>query len=103
MEDTPGSRIKKCVILPPMHTIRPFNVPWLALASLLVAGGLVTLPGRRPARLHLRPAGRPAGSARPVAHGRHGGGHRARRAGAVRAAAGGAAAGPGAVHRTVPA
>src|SRR5574340_629035 len=45
MEDTPGSRIKKCAILPPMHTIRPLNIPWLALAVLLVAGGLVYLLG----------------------------------------------------------
>jgi phosphoribosylaminoimidazole-succinocarboxamide synthase len=28
-----------------MHTIRPLNVPWLALAALLVAGGLVYLLG----------------------------------------------------------
>src|SRR3569832_1675705 len=49
MEDTPGSRIKKCAILPPMHTIRrpgfPGNTPWLAFAVLLVAGGLVYLLG----------------------------------------------------------
>src|SRR3569623_1180768 len=49
MEDTPGSRIKKCAILPPMHTIRrpgfPGNTPWLAFAVLCVAGGLVYLLG----------------------------------------------------------
>jgi phosphoribosylaminoimidazole-succinocarboxamide synthase len=49
MEDTPGSRIKKCAILPPMPTIRrpgfPGNTPWLAFAILLVAGGLVYLLG----------------------------------------------------------
>src|SRR5512143_2268953 len=45
MEDTPGSRIKKCVILPPMTTIRPLNIPWLALAFLLALGGLVYLLG----------------------------------------------------------
>src|SRR4030066_537257 len=45
MEDTPGSRIKRCAILPPMNPIRPLNVPWLALAVLLVAGGLVYLLG----------------------------------------------------------
>src|SRR5512143_1490748 len=47
MEDTPGSRIKKCAILPPMSTIRrpdlPGNIPWLAFAVLLATGGLVYL------------------------------------------------------------
>src|SRR5512141_3344087 len=49
MEDTPGSRIKKCAILPPMPTIRrpsfPGNIPWLAFAVLLAVGGLVYLLG----------------------------------------------------------
>src|SRR5574340_781266 len=49
MEDTPGSRIEKCAILPPMHPIRrpgfPGNTPWLAFAALLVAGWLIYLLG----------------------------------------------------------
>src|SRR5574340_404796 len=49
MEDTPGSRIEKCAILPPMHPIRrpgfPGNTPWLAFATLLAAGWLIYLLG----------------------------------------------------------
>ena len=41
----PAPESKKCGILPPMSTPRPFYLPWLALAVLLVTGGLIYLLG----------------------------------------------------------
>src|SRR4030042_4893908 len=41
----PAPKSKKCGILPPMSTPRPFPLPWLALSVLLVTGGLIYLLG----------------------------------------------------------